>query len=197
MVLRSIKMKKKIKTVIAIDISKKAIKKASKHISENQKHSKITFINADIESLPFKNKSFDLLISVESLPYTKNQQKALKEMKRVLTEKGILFISIENKYGGLLSDQYLSKNEIIKAIKKGRTNKTKYFTDNEFSRIIKKMGFSIIFKDKIGFTKSGIFQRFDFDQRQRKYIEEICKKDKILSNLSRGICFICVKKQKV
>lgn len=194
---RSMKiLKNKFEIIVGVDISKRAIKKASKYITdENKKRGKIAFINADIENLPFKDKSFDLIISIESLPYTNNTQRYLKEIKRVLDRKGILIISIENKYGGILSDQYISKNDLIKAIKTCKTKNTKYFTNEEFSKFLKEMGFCIIFEDKIGFTSSGIFQRFDFNTRQRELIEKLCKKDKVLSKLSRGLCFICEKKQ--
>ncbi len=185
-------LKNKSEIILGVDISKRAIKKASKYIG-NKKQKKIIFINADIEKLPFKDESFDLIISIESLPYTNSPQRYVKEIKRVLDRKGILIISIENKYGGILSDQYISKNDLIRAIKTGKTQNTKYFTNKEFSDFLKKMGFSIIFEDKIGFAISGIFQRFDFNKREIKTIEQLCKKDKVLSNLSRGLCFICKK----
>jgi len=49
-------------------------------------------ILADAEKLPFKDKSFDIVISITALHNVKNPEKAIKEIKRVT--KGKIAISI-------------------------------------------------------------------------------------------------------
>lgn len=174
--------------IIGIDISKKALAKTKNYIKD-----KVFFINGDVENLPFKDKSVDLILSIEVISYTDNFKKALIEMKRVLADNGAIVISVENKYGGILCDPYLEKSELKKAIKYAKTRKTKYFTEEEITNILEELGFRIVFRDKIGFTYSGIFHRFMFSKCEIRNIESICKKDNILSELSRGLCFVCVK----
>lgn len=181
-------IKTKAKKIVALDISKKALSKAIKYTKR-----KAHLINADAEDLPFKDKTFDLVLSIEVLSYTDNPEKALKEISRVLKDNGVAIISIENKYGGILSDHSLTPSELIKAMEKGRTEKTIYFTEDEFCKILQECGFSVMFKDRIGFTSSGIFHRFHLNRRNMEKIEKLCKKDPVLSSLSRGICFVCKK----
>ena len=69
-----------------IDISPRAIRQAKKQSRAGK------FIMADAVRLPFKDQSFDLVFSLDSLEHIKPQVKALKEMLRVLKPGGILFI---------------------------------------------------------------------------------------------------------
>ena len=52
----------------------------------------------EISRLPYNNKSFDVVLCLDSLQYLsfKNQEKAINEFRRVLKEKGTLIVTIPN-----------------------------------------------------------------------------------------------------
>ncbi len=52
------------------------------------------FLQADLESLPFKNESFDLVVSNAVFQRVNNLKRALKEVNRILKPRGILCLSL-------------------------------------------------------------------------------------------------------
>lgn len=78
--------------VVGIDISEKAIDFAQK----NFRHKRISFQVADATSLPFKNKSFDTILSFEVIEHIKNYQLFLDEAFRVLKKGGYFIFSTPN-----------------------------------------------------------------------------------------------------
>ena len=159
------------KRFVLLDISKKAIIK----YKERLKVSNMFFINADAEELPFQREVFDLVLLVEVISYTDNPRKVIKELYRVLTQKGLLMASVENRYGGLICDPYLRKNDLEKVLLKGEREEVKYFTEGEFFEILIEVGFEM--------TKDEILK-----------IEDICKKDKEFANFARAICVLAEKR---
>ncbi|MEK6936507.1 MAG: class I SAM-dependent methyltransferase [Nanoarchaeota archaeon] len=118
---------------VGLDISDEAIKKAKKNIRHRKKPS--DFIVASATDLPFKDNSFDLVSSIETLTLMgEDFYKALKEMKRVSKDK-LIFT--------------LSHVDIAKAYNPGKehefVNKGNYFLVNS-----SKSG------DKVFFTKANI-----------------------------------------
>lgn len=60
------------------------------------KYPHINFVAADAHKLPFKDKSFDLVICTETLEHVINPKKTLEEMKRVLKKDGRGIISMDS-----------------------------------------------------------------------------------------------------
>jgi 2-polyprenyl-3-methyl-5-hydroxy-6-metoxy-1,4-benzoquinol methylase len=83
----------KAKTVVGLDISQKAIKYAKKHWQLPN----LVFVNASALSLPFKDKHFDLVISLEVIEHVTDYKKYLSEVGRVLKSNGTAIISTPNK----------------------------------------------------------------------------------------------------
>jgi len=83
---------KNIRKAIGIDISKTAISRAKK------KYKELKFINADLEKLPLKDGSADLVYSAFVLEHTDNTEKVLREAKRILKRGGNLVLIAPN-YG--------------------------------------------------------------------------------------------------
>jgi SAM-dependent methyltransferase len=50
------------------------------------------FVRSDCHTLPFEDKSFDLVISLGMLEHVTNYEGAILEMKRVLSDEGYLFL---------------------------------------------------------------------------------------------------------
>ena len=78
--------------VTGIDVSNKMIEKAK---SKNIPHAKFEIMDATM--LPFADESIENIICITSLEFIDNQEKALKEMHRVLKKNGTILIGTLNK----------------------------------------------------------------------------------------------------
>jgi len=76
--------------VTGVDVYQKAVDFATKHFPM------ISFLVADGQNLPFKNKEFDLIFCLETLEHVVNPQKTLLEIKRCLNNKGRAVISMDS-----------------------------------------------------------------------------------------------------
>ncbi|UZE94270.1 MAG: class I SAM-dependent methyltransferase [Candidatus Pacearchaeota archaeon] len=111
---------------------------------------KVKLKKAKAEKLPFKNKSFNYVLSVAVLHHLKKkeQEKAIKEIYRILKPGGIALVSVWNKYP-LLS--LFVKEKYEKWTVKGKTYYRYFymFTSWELKKLLKKNGFEIS-KSKVG-----------------------------------------------
>ena len=82
-------LKENFDKVYGVDISLDMLMRAK---SRNAGHNKLQLINANVESLPFKDNSLDLIISRGSIFFWKNLDKALREIYRVLKNDGFLLV---------------------------------------------------------------------------------------------------------
>jgi len=58
---------------------------------------KIEAVEADALNLPFRNKSFDTVVTLETIEHLSNPKKFIKQIRRVLKDNGILILSTPNK----------------------------------------------------------------------------------------------------
>ena len=80
-----------VKCIIAADISLEALKKA--RIYSPQAH----IVRCDAHSLPFKDNTFDIITSFETIEHLKDPKKFLLELKRVSKSGAYIIISTPNK----------------------------------------------------------------------------------------------------
>ncbi len=73
-----------------VDIYDRAIAYATKM------YPAIRFIQADALSLPFRNNTFDLIISYETFEHIKDPNLFLKEAKRVLSKNGVFILAMDS-----------------------------------------------------------------------------------------------------
>ena len=95
---------------------------------------------ADMVKLPFKNKSFDLVIISSSLHHSSNLSKTLTEISRVLKDEGKLLLFNEPSTGLIAGKE---RRQIEIDINNG-VNEQRY-TLNEWKNAINKSGFKIKF----------------------------------------------------
>lgn len=74
-------------TLYGIDLSPEMLSKAKTKLS-----SKVKLRKADVHALPFKDHSFDYVISTEAFHHYYDQQKAVQEMARITKEGGKVII---------------------------------------------------------------------------------------------------------
>ncbi len=78
--------------VYAVDISAKMLQLAEKKVHKKNLQNTIILKEADSESLPFENNTFDLITVAFGVRNFENYLKGLKEMKRVLKPGGMVLI---------------------------------------------------------------------------------------------------------
>lgn len=79
------------------DFSDVMIGQANKINAECVKKGQATFINADINTLPFQNETFDTIFTINTIYFWENEVAILNELKRVLKPKGKLIITLRPK----------------------------------------------------------------------------------------------------
>ena len=57
----------------------------------------VAFLQGDVETLPFKDLSVDVIVCLGVITYLKSEDAALRELERVLKPGGVLILSILNK----------------------------------------------------------------------------------------------------
>jgi SAM-dependent methyltransferase len=94
----------RVRLVISVDISHEALLFAKRQYPE------LHVVQANASALPFKNDSFDLIASFETIEHldATNQEKLLHQCQRVARDDGILVISTPNKkvYSFLASNPF-------------------------------------------------------------------------------------------
>jgi ubiquinone/menaquinone biosynthesis C-methylase UbiE len=63
-----------------------------------RKYPKINFVDANIEKLPFKNKSFDTVVCTHTLEHVQDIYKSVSELKRVTKKRLIIVVPKERPY---------------------------------------------------------------------------------------------------
>lgn len=146
--------------IIAIDIYQNAIKYAQ------QKYPNITFKIADAHKLPFRSKSFDLVVSYETIEHVVDPLKVFKEVFRVLKKDGHAIVAMD------------SGNWLFKIIwffwenSKGKVWQGAHlhpFHHTQLEEIIKKSDFKILKKK---FTHFGMEVTFILGKKANKGIQK-------------------------
>ena len=139
---------------VGLDISKKMVELAGK----NDRNS--FYVQADFCHLPFKDNVFDKTLCYAVLHHLNKTEQllALKELKRVCTEKSKSLISVWKKWQRKFFFKSLFSNEVY--VKWGRHRRYYYlFSKSDFVKTIKKAGLRIksLDQDKMNFFAITIY----------------------------------------
>ena len=124
-----------------LDVNEESLKIAGRHLEERSMTGKL--ITGDVHSMPFKDATFDLVVSRGSMPFWKNQEIAIGEIWRVLKPDGRAYIGVG--YGSsALREQIrkkLKKKDGEKGGPRSRGIETKMFPDNPpYEKILERLG---------------------------------------------------------
>ena len=90
------RMSKQAKMVYGVDFSSDSVK-VSKDVNRQEIYdNKVKIIQGDVQSLPFKDNSFDIVTAFETVYFWPNIEKCFGEVKRVLKPGGIFLIGTES-----------------------------------------------------------------------------------------------------
>lgn len=134
---------------VGVDFSRQAIQKAGKQKAVAEKKGIISLCLAEIENLPFQDNSFDLILSLGVIEHFRDPTPLLKEMMRVLTPGGLLFVEVPNKRSFGRSEGWMARARKIFGYHD-------FYTDEELSNIIKQVGFRVMKADSLDFA-AGIY----------------------------------------
>jgi ubiquinone/menaquinone biosynthesis C-methylase UbiE len=92
--------------VVGVDLSESMISNA-KEILDKQNLAMALTVQADIEHLPFRDKSFDAIFCIGVLSYLPGDSNALNEIQRVVRKDGIVIVGLPNQLRlSVLADPY-------------------------------------------------------------------------------------------
>jgi ubiquinone/menaquinone biosynthesis C-methylase UbiE len=123
------------KNKYGLDISKKILLDAKKY----DKNAKFVYGNA--EKLPFKEETFDLVLSSEVIEHLDNYNEGISEVYRVLKKGGYAVFTTPNFFS------FLESCFFFISLLNGRTYEHKHFLPSYFFRKLEKEGFKILRKE--------------------------------------------------
>lgn len=121
--------------VIGVDFSQEMVKKAKAN-AEKYNYSNVEFIYGDIEKLPIKESSIDVIISNCVINLAPDKDKVFKEACRVLKKDGKMFVS-DIVLLGELTELQKNNSELISGCIAGALQKEDYI------KKIRKAGFEV------------------------------------------------------
>ncbi len=144
--------------VYAIDSSESAIKIAKKWTGIRKN---LHFVRADAEKVQFKTK-FDAITCQYALFFFPNEQKVLKNMKKILKKDGTITLAVHGKYNVPYFDSILEPiKKMIPDYLPEYPEMDRFGTKDTFSAAIKKAGFKKIIVKRFVFEYSpGAFSDY-------------------------------------
>jgi len=168
--------------------------------SNFKREKNIMRLHANVENLSMlPDEMYDAVFAVELLCYVENPGKAIKALARVLKKDGLLFFSVENKFGALCSERFMTENNFMDVFKKNELavkNEVyvRYFTKGDVRALIKKAKMGTLCIDGCHYVADGIFghlaEKADLkNAKARKSlleIEKFCRNNKSLAPFARA-----------
>jgi ubiquinone/menaquinone biosynthesis C-methylase UbiE len=182
-----------------VDSSRTALKKALKHF-QKEGLSDFGLHLGDIADLSmFSDNYFDAVLAIESVCYCDDPKRALKELVRVTKKRGLIIISVEGKYGGMLSEPAVSHGNISEISRNGRLCVkghlyVTYYTQVSLNKLLDECGIEVIRMCGSHYVADGAMSRLlevgrladeDYKEEMLK-VEKLCRKDPVLKDLARA-----------
>lgn len=139
-------------SIVAIDISQKQIDIATIRAAESNLQKSITYIQADMDKLNFKDQNFDLIWMDESLGYSRQKLKTLKYLSSILNKPGKILIEdvilMDEKYRHEVAVMFGSRSKIDDLM-----------TKDQYLALIKDGGFKVIKSEDLSANVAKTYQK--------------------------------------
>lgn len=183
-----------------LDSSRMALRRALRHLLQQKKTVNFDLHWGDVANLSmFSDATFDGTFAIELICYCINPKKILKELIRVTKNGGLIIVSVEGKYGGMLSDHNVSLGKIIKIFKSNLLYiknhlYVHYYTPETLYKLLEECGIEVLNIFGCHYLAEGILHRLlkenkldnKKDWKKLMKIEEFCQKDPVLNKLARA-----------
>ena len=182
-----------------IDSSETALKKAMRHLLDKNLTDFDLHWGSVTNLAMFPDNKFDVVFAIELICYCDKPEKALKELARVTKKNGLIIISAEGRYGGMLSDPHIRLNNLSQIFKHNllyiKNNLyVKYYTPGSLRRLLNKCGIECLNISGCHYIPDGVFHHLlnidrlgQRDYKKRLFeIERLCREDEVLKNLARA-----------
>ena len=131
--------------IVGLDLSKEMLRLVKKKICHSE--ARVDLLLGDAEHLPFRNKTFNLLLCISTLHYFDSFHKPLMEFSRVLKTNGV-FIYGDVTMHEMDTEEFLSKLEKMLSPAHGR-----YHKPSEMKKILEEHGFQLTKTKTIPYRK--------------------------------------------
>jgi len=168
-----------------LDACRSNLAAAQKHLAKNGIRD-FEILWADVADLGFiPSSKYAAVFGIELLSYLTDTEKGLRELIRVTEPGGLIFLSVEGKYGSVLADPNIPPDQVDKILNEDillieGDRYTRYFTRDGFKKIIGKCGLEIILLEGCHYLAEGPFQRLLDERRlsEPEYRKEILAREK-------------------
>ncbi len=109
---------------------------------------------SSIDSLPFRDRSFDFIYSNSVIYYLENPEDGIVEFNRVLNDNGILFFTAHTKYS-LFTLWRVFKRDVLKLKSMDHLEGVIFYGATHYKKLLEKNGFEIVMQD--GYEISFLF----------------------------------------
>lgn len=125
--------------ITGFDIDKKSIS----HFRNKARKNKINLYEADIENLPFKSNSFDVVLVIDVIEHVRRPKKAMLEIQRVLKHGGMFYLVVPCEADLYTIDGWIKKvfNLNLKLKPIGHINQ---FRRTDIKYLLRNTGFKIV-----------------------------------------------------
>ena len=117
-------------------------KKDVEYIANDFENEFLAHTHHSITSMPFDDRNFDLILCYHILEHIKEDDKAIKELFRILSESGVLLIQVPFKSGSTLEDLSITSPEKRKELY-GQEDHVRYYGKKDFIDKLKLYGFDV------------------------------------------------------
>lgn len=119
-----------------LDISPEALKFA-KYVASKFNNRNINYVEGNVFSMPFLDKSFDLTWNIGVIEHYRlnDIQQIIKEMIRVTSASGIVAVGLPNKYSGPITKASFLKLRIFKSVSGYRLGSEKFYSTKKLFKM--------------------------------------------------------------
>lgn len=181
-----------------VDSSEAALKKILRYlVQQNANGFDLHWSTASNLSI-FPDNNFDSIFAVELICYNSNPGESLREIVRVTKKNGLIFLSVEGKFGALLSEPSITLKNTKDILKTGKLFiknflYVHYFTRQSLRSLLSECGIKVLDIFGCHYVPDGIFHKVVDGHRlnSKDYrnslleLEDLCRSNPMLKDLAR------------